>query len=85
LARFSSQNSQDGGGRTLTIVVALWKNPDPAKHGHIAVVRPYADQPFTAEKGPRITQFGARNKKDVYAAETFGKKLADTKFFAQMK
>ena len=67
------------------IVVASWKNPDPAKHGHIAVVRPYADHAFSAEKGPRITQFGARNKKDVYATETFGKKLVDTKFFAQMK
>jgi hypothetical protein len=67
------------------IVVASWQNPDPAKHGHIAVVRPYADQPFSAEKGPRISQFGSRNRKDVYASETFGKRLPDTKFFAQMK
>jgi hypothetical protein len=67
------------------VVVASWQNPDPAKHGHIAVVRPYADQPYSAEKGPRITQFGAHNKKDVCASETFGKRLADTKFFAQMK
>jgi hypothetical protein len=67
------------------IVVASWQNPDPAKHGHIAVVRPYAEHAFSAEKGPRITQFGSHNKKDVYASETFGKRLADTKFFAQMK
>ena len=67
------------------IVVASWQNPDPAKHGHIAVVRPYADEQFSAEKGPRITQFGSRNRKDVFASETFAKRLPDTKFFAQMK
>jgi hypothetical protein len=64
------------------IVVASWKNPDPAKHGHIAVVRPYADKPFEKEKGPRITQFGAKNLKEAFCSDTFGKRLPDTKFFA---
>ncbi|CAN5115878.1 hypothetical protein BH11PLA2_BH11PLA2_37790 [soil metagenome] len=67
------------------IVVASWKNPDPAKHGHIAVVRPYADHAFSIEKGPRISQFGSNNKKDVFAADTFAKRMPDTKFFAYSK
>jgi hypothetical protein len=49
-----------------TLVIASYKNPRPKRAGHIAVVRPAA---VTArrvrERGPRITQAGARNYRDT--------------------
>jgi hypothetical protein len=44
------------------LVVASYKNADPKKAGHIAVVRPAAVTPAEiSESGPRITQAGQRN------------------------
>jgi hypothetical protein len=44
------------------LVVASYKNPDPKKAGHIAVVRPAAVTPAEVhEGGPRITQAGQKN------------------------
>jgi len=48
------------------IVVASYRNPDPKKAGHIAMVRPAV---ISAEKitksGPRICQAGATNYNDI--------------------
>jgi hypothetical protein len=47
-------------------VVAVFKNPDSKKAGHIAVVRPAAiDSLRIGEKGPQITQAGFTNYKST--------------------
>jgi hypothetical protein len=47
-------------------VVAVWKNPNPVKHGHIAVLLPPRDGEI------RIAQAGAKNLFDVRLADGFG-------------
>ena len=44
------------------VVVAVYKNPDPEKHGHIALIRP-SDKPEAdiKKEGPQITQAGGTN------------------------
>jgi len=44
------------------IVVAVYKNHDPAKSGHIAIIRP-CDKPSSQiiEEGPQVTQAGGTN------------------------
>jgi hypothetical protein len=44
------------------LVVASYKNPDPAKHGHIAIVRPSAKTwDAVLADGPQIIQAGSTN------------------------
>jgi len=63
--------------------VAAWKNPDPARSGHIAMVRPGA-WPVSAERGPRIAQAGRHNFASADAVEGFGglERLAEVCYFA---
>ena len=44
------------------IVIAIYKNPDPAKHGHVAIVRPFEKpESLIRLEGPQIIQAGASN------------------------
>jgi hypothetical protein len=48
------------------LVVAVFKNPDAARAGHIAIIRPAAETPSEIRaKGPRITQAGFTNYKSA--------------------
>jgi hypothetical protein len=48
------------------VVVASYRNPNPKKAGHIAMVRPAAVTPAAVEKsGPRICQAGQHNYNDI--------------------
>ena len=55
--------------------VAIWRNPNPRKSGHIAVLIP------SGGKGVRIAQAGARNLVDVTLALGFGR-VSPIRFFA---
>jgi len=54
------------------VVVAAFKESDPKKHGHIAIVRPYAksDSEILAE-GPQIIQAGMDNYQSASLQEGF--------------
>jgi len=54
------------------LVVASYKNPDPKKHGHIAIVRPCTKgaQPIALE-GPQIIQAGGTNWNSTTLKEGF--------------
>ena len=53
--------AQDRANKGL-VVVAVYKNSDPKKSGHIAIVRPGARTPVEiAESGPNIIQAGGHN------------------------
>ncbi len=46
-----------------TLVVAVYKSPDPKKSGHIALIRPSTkSSPEIAAEGPQITQAGGTNR-----------------------
>ena len=63
--------------------VATWKNPNPARSGHIAMVRPGAPD-VPPERGPRIAQAGRHNFESADAVEGFGspERLAQVAYFA---
>ena len=54
------------------VVVAVYGSPDPAKPGHIAVVRPSEKSPATiGVEGPQIIQAGAENWSSTSLREGF--------------
>ena len=54
------------------LVVASYKSPDPAKHGHIAIVRPsMKDAATIANEGPQIIQAGIDNYGSASLKEGF--------------
>jgi hypothetical protein len=54
------------------LVVAAFKNGNPACSGHIAVVRPAAVDPGRIEQvGPQVTQAGFKNYRSVALATGF--------------
>jgi hypothetical protein len=54
------------------LVIAVFKNPDPALSGHIAVIRPSDETAEHIEaKGPRITQAGFNNYESADLASGF--------------
>ncbi|MFZ2655089.1 MAG: hypothetical protein WAX69_09220 [Victivallales bacterium] len=54
------------------VVVAVWKNPDMQKPGHIAVIRPCAkNESQIAVEGPDIIQAGTRNYNSTTLKEGF--------------
>jgi hypothetical protein len=64
----SAQRSANQGN----LVVALVENPDPAKAGHIAIVRPGTPDPATlAAQGPDVTQAGGTNAISIPLARGF--------------
>jgi hypothetical protein len=49
-----------------TLVLASYRNPEPKRPGHIVVVRPAAvSAEDVKERGPRITQAGAKNYRET--------------------
>jgi len=54
------------------LVVASFRNPDPHKPGHIAIVRPSdISLPLLQKEGPMVTQAGEHNAIDVSLARGF--------------
>ena len=54
------------------VVVAVYKNPDPKKHGHIAIVRPGTLTPEEiAKAGPMIIQAGGHNYESATLKQGF--------------
>jgi len=54
------------------LVVASFRNPDPHKPGHIAIVRPSTiSLPLLQKEGPMVTQAGEHNAIDVSLARGF--------------
>src|SRR4051794_5939413 len=48
------------------VVVASYRNPNPKKAGHIAMIRPAeVRRALVQERGPRIAQSGGRNYRDT--------------------
>jgi hypothetical protein len=60
------------------VVVAAFKNSDPAYHGghgHVAIVRPSnKDEANVAAEGPQVTQAGAHNYTDAALKRAFPKR-----------
>lgn len=53
--------------------VAVWKNPNPSRSGHIAIVMPEGDGwYYSSSRGPVITQAGAKNYDRCSASTGFG-------------
>lgn len=59
------------------LVVAAVRNPDPAKPGHIALVRPGSKSAqLLAEEGPDVMQAGAKNRNSTPLRKGFANHLA---------
>jgi hypothetical protein len=55
------------------LVVAVYKNGDPKKSGHIAIIRPSAKSAATIEaEGPEVTQAGGTNHNSCSLRKGFG-------------
>jgi glutamine amidotransferase-like uncharacterized protein len=59
------------------LVVAVVRNPEPSKPGHIALVRPgVKDARLLEEEGPDVMQAGSRNRNSVPLRKGFSNHLA---------
>ena len=54
------------------VVIAICKNTDPTKHGHVAIVRPFEKtESLIKLEGPQIVQAGASNYASTNLKEGF--------------
>jgi len=66
------------------LALASWRNPNPHRPGHIAVVRPSAKAATElASDGPQITRSGSRNYLSTTLRTGFGRRRPDVRFFAR--
>jgi hypothetical protein len=55
------------------LVVAVFKEDDPKRHGHIAIVRPSTKSPGAIDaEGPQVTQAGGHNARSTSLKHGFG-------------
>jgi hypothetical protein len=56
-----------------TLVVAVYKNPDPTKSGHTAIIRPSTKSIAEIRlEGPQVTQAGGTNRNSCSLKQGFG-------------
>lgn len=54
------------------IVIAVYKNPDPKKSGHVAIIRPSTKSEAEIQKeGPQVTQAGGTNRNSASLKQGF--------------
>jgi len=52
--------------------VTAWRNPNPARAGHVQMVRPSREGGYDPARGVAVAQAGARNSRYTYTSDVFG-------------
>ncbi len=62
--------------------VAIWKNPNAKRSGHVMVVRPeYKNYKYSSSKGPVIAQAGSKNLNYTYVKSIMGSSSNDVAYY----